>query len=112
MSKINAYCTICGRGYHKCLACRDYAVLHPWQMYTDSSEHYKIFQILHGYNTGVFTKDEARARFQNIDLTDLETFRPDIKSAVKAIINDEDKAGKRVIRKKRVSTDNNTSVKE
>lgn len=87
----NAICSICGKGYHKCLSCKSQMDSAPWKMYTDTSEHYKIFQVIHGFNTGVYTKDEARSRLQSIDLSDLNELRDNIKKAIKDIIKEDKK---------------------
>lgn len=87
--KNNATCSICGKEYYACLSCRDSVQLAPWKIHTDTSEHYKVFQIVRGFSTGVYTKDEAREKFKNVDLSDLNTFRPHIKSIIKDILKEE-----------------------
>lgn len=87
--KNNATCSICGKEYYACLSCRDSVQLAPWKIHTDTSEHYKVFQIVRGYSTGVYTKDEAREKFKNIDLRDLESFRPHIKKIIKDVLKEE-----------------------
>lgn len=87
--KNNATCSICGKPYFLCLSCKDAIKLSPWKIHTDTSEHYKIFQIIKGYNTKVYTKDEARDRLKNVDLSDLKTFRPHIKSIIEDILKEE-----------------------
>ena len=87
--RINAYCTICGSGYHMCLSCKDKMKMSPWKMYTDSAEHYKIHQIIHGYSTKVYTEDEALSKLKNVDLSDLDTFKPNIKAVIKDILKKE-----------------------
>lgn len=87
--QINAYCTICGNGYHMCLSCKDKMKMSPWKMYTDSSEHYKIHQIIYGLSTKVYTEDEALLKLKNVDLSDLETFKPNIKAIIKGILEKE-----------------------
>lgn len=89
MGKKNATCSICGKAYHKCLSCADMMATSPWKRHTDTSEHYKIYQILHGYFTGVFTKEEAKDRLQNADLSDLETLRDHVKESIKDILKEE-----------------------
>lgn len=86
--KNNAKCSICDRDYYVCLACKDAMSIHPWKRFTDTSEHYKIFQIVKGYNTNMYTKDEARTKLKNVDLSDLNTFRPHIKSTIKDILKE------------------------
>lgn len=87
--QINAYCTICGNGYHMCLSCKDKMRMSPWKMYTDSAEHYKIHQIIYGLSTKVYTEDEALLKLKNVDLSDLETFKPNIKAIIKGILEKE-----------------------
>lgn len=86
--QINAYCTVCGNGYHLCLSCKDKMKLQPWKAFTDTAEHYKIHQIIHGFSTKVYTKDEVRSKLKNVDLSDLETFKPNIKAIIKDILKE------------------------
>ena len=85
----NVTCSICGKGYHACLSCRDSIQLTPWKLYTDTAEHYKVYQVVRGYNTKVYNKDEARNKLNNINLEDVESFRPHIKEIVKDILREE-----------------------
>lgn len=87
--QINAYCTVCGNGYHLCLSCKDKMKLQPWKAFTDTAEHYKIHQIIHGFSTKVYTKDEVRSKLKNVDLSDLETFKPNIKAIIKDVLKEE-----------------------
>lgn len=84
----NAVCVICGKGYYKCVSCSNGLATTPWKTHTDTSEHYKIFQILRGETTGVYTKEEAKARLQNVDLSDVDTFTEHIKNRINGIMKD------------------------
>ena len=84
--KINATCAICGNGYHLCMSCKDMISLTPWKKHTDTSEHYKIYQIIHGYSTKVYTKAEAKAKLKKVDLSDFDTLRDNIKSVITDIM--------------------------
>lgn len=86
--KNNATCSICGSSYHRCLSCRDTMKLQPWKMFTDSAEHYKVFQAVRGYNTGVYTKDEFKSKLKNIDLSDLENYKENIKALIKDVLKE------------------------
>ena len=86
----NAICSICGKSYHRCLSCRDTMNLQPWKMYTDSAEHYKIFQAVRGYNTGVYTKDEFKSKLKNVDLSDLENYKENIKALIKNVLKEDE----------------------
>ena len=87
--KNNAVCSICGKEYYACLSCSDAMKLHPFKSFTDTAEHFKVFQVVSGLSTGVYTKDEAKEKFKNIDLKDIETFRPHIKKIVKDVLREE-----------------------
>ena len=89
VEKKNAVCSICGRPYHLCLSCKDSMKLHPWKIHCCSSECYKTFQIVKGFNNGVYTKEEAREKFKNVDLSNLKDFVPHIKKIVKDILKEE-----------------------
>lgn len=84
--KINATCAICGKGYHLCMSCKDMISLTPWKKHTDTSEHYKIYQIIHGYSTKVYTKAEAKAKLKKVDLSDFDTLRDNIKAVITDIM--------------------------
>ena len=92
--KYNANCSICGRPYYKCISCKDTMALNPWKAFCDTAEHYKVHQIISGFNSGVYTKDEAKTRLNNVDLHDLNSFRTNIKKIVKDILKEE----KRVVK--------------
>jgi pyruvate/2-oxoacid:ferredoxin oxidoreductase alpha subunit len=86
-NKNNATCSICGNGYYMCLSCND--KVNSWKIYTDTAEHYKVFQVVRGFSNNVYTKDEAREKIKNINLIDLESFRPHIKEIVKNILKED-----------------------
>lgn len=89
--KNNATCSICGKGYYMCISCKDMMNLNPWKMHTDTSEHYKIYQILHGFNTGVYTKEEAKIKLQKVDLSDFDSLRDNIKNVINDIMSEDEK---------------------
>ena len=93
----NTTCSICGNPYYLCMSCRDSLQTNPWKVHTDTSEHYKIYQIIRGFNTNVYTKDEARIKLKNVNLDDLNSFRPHIKKIIKDIIK-EDKITAKIVK--------------
>lgn len=84
--KLNATCSICDKQYYLCTSCKSFMELSPWKIHTDTSEHYKIYQIIHGYTVGLYTKDEAKSKLEKVDLSDLEDLRENIKEIIKDII--------------------------
>lgn len=103
--KINATCAICGKGYHLCMSCKDMISLTPWKKHTDTSEHYKIYQIIHGYSTKVYTKAEAKVKLKKVDLSDFDTLRDNIKAVITDIMGVDVAAPvKRVARTRKTKT--------
>lgn len=96
MAENNAVCSICGKEYYACLSCHDSIKVNPWKMFTDTSEHYKVFQVIRGLSTKVYTKEEARDKLKNINLDDMSSFRPHIKKIIKDIIKEEKTVAKTV----------------
>lgn len=66
-------------------------------MYTDSAEHYKVFQAVRGYNTGVYTKDEFKSKLNNIDLSDLESYEENVKALIKDVLKDKEPVAETVL---------------
>lgn len=63
--------------------------LHPWKMYTDSASCYQVFQVVKGYNTGIYNKEEFKSKLKNIDLSNLEDYREHIKVLIKDTLKEE-----------------------
>ena len=90
-NNINAFCKICGSGYHVCNSCLEQKTFSPWRTVTDTIEHYKIYIVLHSYSiTG--DKEKAKLELQKCDLNGLDNFRPEIKSMINEIIQEPKKA--------------------
>lgn len=88
--KNNATCSICGNPYYKCLSCRDSMKLHPYKNYCCSVDCYKVFQIVRGYNTGIYDKNEFKSKLMNIDLSGLENYEENIKTLIKDVLKEDD----------------------
>ena len=85
----NATCSICGNPYHLCLSCKDSMKLHPWKIHCCSPDCYKTFQVVKGYNTGVYTKEEFKSKLKNIDLSNLENYKENIKVLINDTLKEE-----------------------
>lgn len=88
-NNINAHCSICGKGYYLCSTCKNEKKFKPWRTVTDTIEHYKIYMAIHGY-TVTQNKEIAKAELQNCDLSDMESFKDEIKSVIKEIVEEPD----------------------
>lgn len=89
-SNINAYCKICGKGYHVCNTCKTQKTFKAWRSVTDTIDHFLIFSAIHGY-TVTKNKDQAKAELQSCDLSGLESFNSEIKSVIKEIMQEPSK---------------------
>ncbi len=104
-NNINAYCKICGKGYHVCGTCLDQRTFKPWRTATDTIEHYKIYLAIHGYTISK-DKEPAKKELKDCDLSGLENFNPEIKAVIKEILS-EGKKEKSVYRNKENSKKDN-----
>lgn len=108
----NSKCAICGKDYYLCIACKDKLAAEPWRLHTDTSEHFKIYQIIRGYSTGVYTKKETKAKLKTCDLSDVDYFVPNIQRIVNDIMAfDEVKKQEQPQRKPAVKKAKNKSAK-
>ena len=97
IEKNNAVCSICGKSYYKCLSCKDLIKLQPWKSVTDTAECYKVFQVVKGFSTGLYNKNEFKSRLKNIDLNDLENYREHIKALIKDALKEDEPVVEKII---------------
>ena len=102
-NKINARCSICNCGYFLCKSCKNEKKFKPWRTVTDTIEHYKIYMAIHGY-TVTQNKEQAKAKLQNCNLSDMESFKPEIKSVINEIMSNPVKI-KPVTKTKKIKAD-------
>lgn len=107
-TNINAYCSICGKGYHLCQTCSDQKMIKPWRTITDSIEHFKIYTAIHGYTISK-DKETAKNELQKCDLTGLEEFNLEIKSVIKEIMKEPIKI-KPVTKVKKIKVEDKTEI--
>ena len=87
--KNNATCSICGNKYHACYSCKDSIQLQPWKIHCCSVDCYKTYQVVRGFSTGVYTKDEFKIKLKNIDLSNLDNYREHIRVLIKDALKEE-----------------------
>ena len=110
--KENATCIICGKKYHLCISCeRNKETWKKWKMITDNENCYNIYNVLNDYNFNKISKNDARMLLDELDLTDVKTF----KNSVIQIIEEIMKAEKTDVVKttevsKNIESDNNAEV--
>ena len=85
--ELNATCDICGKKYHICSSCKEVKSFTPWRTVTDTMQHYIIFLALSEY-TKTKDKEKAKDELSKCDLSELDTFNENIKSAIKEIMAD------------------------
>lgn len=108
--KNNAVCSICGSPYYMCNSCKEFVRLYPYKLHTDTAEHFKIYQIIHGYSTKVYTKDEAKAKLKNVNLSDIASYKENIRNVINDILSEELKTEESEKIKKVDSDKNNKKV--
>lgn len=101
--ELNATCDICGKKYHVCNSCKEVKSFTPWRTVTDTIQHYLIFLALSEY-TKTKDKEKAKEELSKCDLSELDTFNENIKSAIKEIIAEE--------KEKIVETESEETVEE
>ena len=84
---LHATCDICGKKYHVCNSCKEVKSFTPWRTVTDTMQHYLIFLALSEY-TKTKDKEKAKEELSKCDLSELDTFNENIKSAIKEIMAD------------------------
>ena len=87
--KNNATCSICGSEYYVCLSCKDKMRLHPWKAYCCSSSHFQVAQVVRGFYSGVYDKEEFKSKLQNVDLSDLDSYKEHIKAIIKDALKED-----------------------
>lgn len=98
-NKPNATCAICGKPYRMCYSCKKNDRTLVWKRFCDTPEHYKIYQLVHGYTTGLYTKSEAKRKLKNIDTSDIDELRSHIRDILMDIMGS-DKSGESVVEDK------------
>ena len=98
-NKPNATCAICGKPYRMCYSCKKNDGSMVWKRFCDTPEHYKIYQLVHGYTTGLYTKSEAKRKLKNIDTSDIDELRSHIRDILMDIMGS-DKSGEPVVEDK------------
>lgn len=93
----NASCSVCGKKYHVCKSCLEQKTFKPWRTVTDTIEHYKIYLAVHSYTVSK-KKEQAKSELKQCDLSELESFLPEIKAAILEIMAEPEK-GKSVLKK-------------
>ena len=97
--KNNSFCAICNKPYYLCLSCKDKIKLKPYKVHTDTAEHYKIFEVLRGYNLGLLSKERAKEMLEKVNLSDIETFKEKIKEKIDEIMKVETVTEKDIVEK-------------
>lgn len=102
MQQNNHKCDICGKDYYYCYSCSGIESFTPWRTITDSIEHYKIFLIIKDYTNKYIDIKETKRLLSSQDLSDLETFRYEIKNVINEILSYEE-AVVNIVNKKKTS---------
>jgi hypothetical protein len=100
--ELNATCSICGNRYHVCNSCKEVKSFQAWRTVTDTLPHYVIYLALHEYT---IAKDKTKAKtvakeeLSKCDLSELESWDEDVKTAIKEIMDIKDSSEKEITNK-------------
>ncbi len=87
MVKDNKTCILCGKKYSYCNRCEEFDHLPRWMEIYCSENCKKIFNALSSYNMGHITKEEAKTRLEECDLSYIDKFNHINKKFVEDIID-------------------------
>lgn len=82
----NRICTVCKIPYRYCFSCSEFSdtTKYPtWMAMFHDANCRSIFYTAYDYENGKITKEEARVRFNQCDLTNKENFTDSIKKSIK-----------------------------
>lgn len=85
----NAVCDVCGRPYRMCGTCQEITTFKPWRTVADSLPHFMIYTALHDYTVNK-NKATAKELLEKCDLSELETFRAEVKKIIHEIMDDQE----------------------
>lgn len=99
-NKNNTTCDICGQSYYFCNDCKNIKDFTPWRTITDTREHYKIYLTLSDYSNKKKSISETKEILERLDLSDLDSYRDDIKNVIKMIMDYLEPEKKNISKKK------------
>lgn len=82
-NKNNCKCLLCKTEYYFCPTCNK--TQPSWKRIYDSENCMIIFNTVGSYLAGSLTKEEAKARLQNCDFSDMKNYNEKISKAIKEI---------------------------
>lgn len=87
--KINHWCIICGKGYHACDDCVKIRSFKPWRTLADTLEHFQIYMTIQAYNDKIINKTKAQAELGNVDLSDRDSYKDNVKKVLDEIFSED-----------------------
>lgn len=62
-------CIICGQPYDACHFCEEVTTYTPWRRVCDSFDHYMIYMTIKSYESGITSKEDAKAELEKFGVT-------------------------------------------
>lgn len=81
------HCKVCGAEYNYCPGCPEYTNEPRWRISYDTENCKEIFDTLVKQSTGKMTTKSARRKLLRLDLSNVESFNPDIRRHLESVIN-------------------------
>lgn len=98
-------CWVCGKEHDYCPTC---SRTHGWKFVADTHEHYQIYLAIDGFQTGIFSKDEAAETLAKLDVkpeSNLSWMLPAVEKTVRDIIGNGEKETTKTTKKSKLFKD-------
>lgn len=60
-------CIVCGKEYKTCFNCAEKLKMQPWTTVCDTQNCYKVHIVVHDFNYGYITKEEAKKKLEKVE---------------------------------------------
>lgn len=101
MAREKLKCIVCGKEYEVCADCSQ---IKNWRAFTDTIEHYKVFDILRRFNNKKISREIAKEEFKdnNINIDGWENWLENCKVPMTEIMKEEPKKEKEEMEEKQI----------
>ena len=73
-------CLACQKSYKYCNNCREYASYPTWMVEFDTESCKDLFDVMSGYNMGIYDKDKVKEVIDKHNITDFSIYKESIRT--------------------------------
>ncbi len=81
-------CIVCGKEYKTCFNCAEKLKMQPWTTVCDTQNCYKVHIIVHDFNYGYITKEDAKKKLEKVEYV-FADLKEDVQKVVGQITGEE-----------------------